>query len=158
LATAESTLQNAGLAYSVKYVVDPAKKNTVLSSAPPSGSSVDKGSPVTLTVSGGPANVAVPVLDGQQSSQAGSILNGANLVVGNISNEPTSQAAPGVIINSNPPAGTLVLPGSPVDITVAIAPPPTTTTITTTPSTTTTTSPNSSSTTTTSGSHVRRLN
>ncbi len=154
LATAESTLQNAGLTYSVKYVVDPAKKNTVLSSQPPSGSSVDKGSPVTLNVSGGPASVPVPSLANQQSSQAGSILNGANLVVGNIINQQTSQYSPGVIISSNPPAGTLVLPGSPVDITVAIAPPPTTTT-TTTPTTTTTTSPSSSTTSTTNGPPAR---
>jgi beta-lactam-binding protein with PASTA domain/tRNA A-37 threonylcarbamoyl transferase component Bud32 len=157
LATAESTLQNAGLADSVKYVVDPAKKNTVLSSQPPSGTSVDKGSSVTLTVSGGPASVPVPSLVGQQSNQAGSILSAANLVVGNITNQQTSQSSPGVILLSNPPAGTLVLPGSPVDITVAIAPPPTTTTTTTTPTTTTTTtSPSSSTTSTSPQSHSRR--
>jgi beta-lactam-binding protein with PASTA domain/tRNA A-37 threonylcarbamoyl transferase component Bud32 len=154
LATAQSRLQNAGLISTVQYVVDPHTKNTVLSSQPPSGSSVDSGSSVTLTVSGGPASVSVPPLVGQQSSQAGSLLNAANLIIGNITNEPTSQYSPGVITRSNPPAGTLVPPGSPVDITVAIAPPPTTTTTPSTSTTTTTTSP-SSSTTTTSTGHSR---
>jgi beta-lactam-binding protein with PASTA domain/tRNA A-37 threonylcarbamoyl transferase component Bud32 len=146
LTQAQSVLRSAGLASTVNYVVNNVVKGTVLSSDPTSGTSVPQGSSVTLTVSGGPANVNVPALIGQTQIQAGALLQGAGLTVGNVSTQSSTQFGAGQIISSNPGPGVSVSPGSPVDIVVSSGPPPTTTT-TTTSSTTTTTSPSSSTTT-----------
>ncbi len=153
LANAEASLRSAGLTPTVKYVVNNVQKNTVLSSDPASGASVDSGSSVTLTVSGGPANVSVPQLVGQQSGQAGNVLSTVGLVVGNITSQ-TSNAPAGQIISTSPSAGSSVAPGSSVDIVVSNGPPPTTTTTPSTTTTTTTTTP-SSSTTSSTPSHSR---
>jgi serine/threonine-protein kinase len=149
LTVAEANLRAAGLAFSVVNETNNAARGTVLSASPPSGSSVDQGSSVALTVSSGPSNVQVPSVAGQTQAQAGQTLGSFGLNLGNVSSEASTQYAANQVIRSNPPAGTSVAPGSAVDIVVSTgAPPPTTTTPPAT-TTTTTTSPSSSTTSTT---------
>ncbi len=155
VANAESILQGAGLQFTVAYKTNNAPKGTVLSSDPASGSKVNQGSSVTLTASSGPANVSVPSLIGQNQPQAGALLGQAGLNVGNVSSQPSTQYAAGLIIASNPGTGASVAPGSSVDIVVSQGPPPTTTTTTSSTTTTSTTTPTSSSSTTATAPHLK---
>ena len=142
-------LQSAGLQGTAVYKTSTALKGTVLSTDPASGTKVNQGSTVTLTVSAGPADVIVPSLIGQSQGQAGQALGAAQLNLGSITPVPSTQYPAGDVVSSNPAAGTSVPPGSSVAISVSTGPPATTTTTTTTttvPSSTTT----SSTTTTTS--------
>jgi serine/threonine-protein kinase len=147
--SAASILQSAGLTAAPVYKTSTALKGTVLSTDPASGTKVNQGSTVTLTVSAGPANVVVPSLIGLSQGQAGQTLGAAQLNLGGITSV-SSQYPAGEVVSSSPSAGTSVPPGSSVAISVSTGPPATTTTTTTTtlPTTTTTTS---SSTTTTLG-------
>jgi serine/threonine-protein kinase len=147
--SAASILQSAGLTAAPVYKTSTALKGTVLSTDPASGTKVNQGSTVTLTVSAGPANVVVPSLIGLSQGQAGQTQGAAQLNLGGITSV-SSQYPAGEVVSSSPSAGTSVPPGSSVAISVSTGPPATTTTTTTTtlPTTTTTTS---SSTTTTLG-------
>ncbi len=137
LANAQQLLQQAGLVAMVKYVTNNAAKDTVLDASPASNTTVPAGTTVTLTVSSGPAGVAVPSLAGQTQTQAGQVLGSDGLVVGNITSQSSTQFAANLVISSNPPTGTLVPPGTAVDIVVSTGPPPTTLPPTTVPPTTT---------------------
>jgi beta-lactam-binding protein with PASTA domain/tRNA A-37 threonylcarbamoyl transferase component Bud32 len=146
-ANAVAILQSAGLQSTVVYRTSTALKGTVLSTDPASGTTVNQGATVTLTVSSGPANVTVPSLVGLSQAVAGQTLGNAGLNVGNPTTVSSAQYAAGLIVSSNPGTGASVPPGSSVDIAVSSGPPPPTTTTTTAPPATTTTT--SSSTTTT---------
>jgi eukaryotic-like serine/threonine-protein kinase len=150
LSDAQSILQGVGL------VGKPLSKasasipsGTVISATPSSGTRVTQGSTVTLTVSAGPANVPVPSVSGQTQPQAGATLEGVGLNVGSITQQTSSQYSAGLVIGTNPSAGTSVQPGSSVVLIVSTGPPPPTTTTTTSPPSTTTTTTSNSSTTTT---------
>jgi serine/threonine-protein kinase len=145
---ATAILQSAGLQSTVVYRTSTAQKGTVLSSNPASGTKVNQGSTVTLTVSSGPANAIVPSLIGLTEAAAGQALGSAGLNVGNVTSVTSTQYAPGQVVSSNPGTGAGVSPGSSVDIAVSSGPPPTTTTTTVPPTTTTTTSSSTPTTTT----------
>ena len=68
---ATAILQSAGLTATVAPKVSSAQKGTVLSTNPTSGTKVNQGSAVTLTVSSGPANAIVPSLIGLSQPVAG---------------------------------------------------------------------------------------
>ncbi len=144
---AVAILQSAGLQSTAVFRTSTAPKGTVLSTNPASGTKVNQGSTVTLTVSSGPANVIVPSLAGLTQGAAGQALGSAGLNLGNVSSAASSQYAAGLVVSSNPSTGASVSPGSSVDIVVSSGPPPSTTT-TTTSTTTTTTTPTSTTATT----------
>ncbi len=137
-ANAIAILQSAGLQSAVVNRTSTAQKGTVLSTNPASGTKVNQGSTVTLTVSSGPANAIVPSLVGLTQTVAGQTLANAGLVPGNVTSIASTSAA-GLVVSSNPTTGASVPPGSSVDIVVSSGPPPTTTTTTTSTTTTTTT-------------------
>jgi serine/threonine-protein kinase len=139
-ASATAILQSAGLTVTIVNKTSSAQKGTVLSTNPTSGTKVDQGSAVTLTVSSGPANAIVPSLVGLSQAVAGQTLANAGLVVGNVTSVSSTQYQPGQVVSSNPGTGASVPPGSAVDIAVSTGPPATTTTTSTSTSTTTTTS------------------
>jgi eukaryotic-like serine/threonine-protein kinase len=139
-ANATAILQSAGLTATVATKVSSAQKGTVLSTNPTSGTKVNQGSAVTLTVSSGPANAIVPSLIGLSQPVAGQTLASAGLVVGNVTPAFSTQPA-GVVVASTPGPGASVPPGTAVDISVSQGPPPTTTTTSTSvPTSSTTTS------------------
>ncbi len=148
----QQQLQAVGLKTTVKTVTNTQQSGTVLSISPASGASVDKGSTVTLTVSGGPGAVTVPPLSGQTTSQAQTTLGQSNLKLGSVTNQPSASVPSGQVVSSDPAAGAQVPANSPVNIVVSSGPPPPTTTTTSTPPpTTTTTSTPPPTTTTTTG-------
>ncbi|MGA8724670.1 MAG: Stk1 family PASTA domain-containing Ser/Thr kinase [Acidimicrobiales bacterium] len=138
LSTAESLLQSAGLQYQVVYKSNAAPSGTVLSANPQPGTNVNPGSIVVLTVSSGPADVSVPSVIGLSQSQAGAALGQAGLSVGSVSFEASTVYSSGQVIQSNPGPGTLVSPGTAVNLAVSTGAPPATTSTTTSTSSTTT--------------------
>ncbi len=95
----------------------------VISQSPSAGSSVSKGSRVDIVVSGGPGNVAVADVSGLKAAEATSKLSQAGFKPTTRS-EPSSSVASGLVIGTNPPAGTLTQVGSPVTVIVSSGPAP----------------------------------
>ncbi len=95
-------------------------KNTIISQAAPSGSNVDSGSTVGVTVSTGPALVAVPDVSGRSPADAAALVTQMGLV-------PRMQFivdatnASGNVIAQDPPANTTVPRRSVVTLSVAVA-------------------------------------
>ncbi len=85
----------------------------VISENPPAGTLVASGSAVSLVVSTGPCLVAVPDVVGQTQAGAGITLTGAGLGTGTVTQQCSDTVAAGLVVSEDPPAGTLVAPGTP---------------------------------------------
>jgi eukaryotic-like serine/threonine-protein kinase len=99
-------------------------KGMVIGTSPDAGSSVEKGSEVTLHVSDGPGKAVVPNEIGKQLSEARSDLRseGFRVVVNFVDGQPNQP--PNVVIDQNPGEGDTVNKGSTVTLTVARQPEP----------------------------------
>src|SRR5438270_1554931 len=86
----------------------------VISESPTAGTKVASGSAVSLVVSSGPAQVAVPNVVGQMQAAATSAITGAGLTVGAVTQQSSSTVASGSVISESPTAGTMVASGSAV--------------------------------------------
>lgn len=96
----------------VRSFSDDVDEGQVISVLPKSGTTVERGSPVTIEVSRGPNLVEVPSISGADSiSEAVSIIEGAGLVAGDVNGR-----ASGTPQRTNPRAGEMVRPGTTVDI------------------------------------------
>lgn len=121
-ANAVATLQGVGLNYSERLRQSNQPGGTVLSQNPSGGSSASPGTNVVLTVST-QSSTQVPNVVGLTQAAAGSALRGANLQVGNVSQQCSSSGIPnGSVIASNPGSGATVNPGTPVDLSVSSGP------------------------------------
>ncbi len=101
----------------------------VISTDPAQGALAPRDTPINVVVSDGPPAVAVPKLIGGQQANATSQLSAIGLIAG----EVDSFGAPGdpqdgLILDQNPPAGTMLKPGGVVTLTVRRAALATTTT------------------------------
>ncbi|MGH9801904.1 MAG: PASTA domain-containing protein, partial [Blastocatellia bacterium] len=92
--------------------------NEVLSQNPAPGNVVVEGTSVNLVIATQP-RVRVPDVQNQPRSTAAQRITDARLVVGQIETRE-SPAADGTVIGQTPPAGTFVVVGSQVNLTVAI--------------------------------------
>jgi serine/threonine-protein kinase len=118
---AEQQLTNAGMKSKVQQEFsDTVKKGVVISTSPPVGTLVERGTTVTLTVSKGKEQVAVPDIEGQTEDNARNAIESAGLRVGKVTQEESDQD-PGTVIDQSPAAGKQVAKGSAVDLTVAKA-------------------------------------
>ncbi|MGH8868520.1 MAG: Stk1 family PASTA domain-containing Ser/Thr kinase [Actinomycetes bacterium] len=118
---AAQALDDAGLAVGDVRPEDSAEEaDTVLSSSPGQGSTVDRGSEVDLTVASGQNEV--PDVSGQPGSVARSTLRDAGFRVSTSSTQ-TDDASPGTVVTQSPGAGESLPLGSTVSITLAEAPP-----------------------------------
>jgi beta-lactam-binding protein with PASTA domain len=93
-------------------------EGSVIECRPPAGSQVERGSSVTLVISLGPEQVIVPNLEDRTISQATAELGDVGLLVGDTQQE-YSEKTPGLIIRSDPVAGTEVDKGSAVDFVIS---------------------------------------
>jgi serine/threonine-protein kinase len=118
---ARGTLQDAGLNVSRQLVNSDVPKGEVTAQAPGPGTTVDKGSRVTLTVSKGPVKVDVPDVVTLTKSEARAALKAAGFKVNVVEKETPAQPV-GTVIRQSPPAGAKAVKGSSVTIYVAIAP------------------------------------
>ena len=90
----------------------------VISTNPSPGTSVNSNSPVVLLVSTGPTPVQVPDVAGKTQDAATGILQQAGFTV-NVTQQNSSTVAQGLVIGTNPPAGTTVGKGSAVQLIVS---------------------------------------
>jgi serine/threonine-protein kinase len=125
----------------------------VVRTEPAIGQTVNKGAPVRIFVSTGPAQVSVPNVVGQDQDDAERALRDAGLTPDvSFTSVPFGSPDAGRVISQSVAPGTQVNPNTVVRIRVGqAAPPPTTLPPTTTTTTTTTTPPTTTTTTTTTG-------
>jgi eukaryotic-like serine/threonine-protein kinase len=91
--------------------IDP---NTVIETKPPSGTELQRGATVTVIVSKGPQDVAVPNVEGFAEEDARQELEDAGFTV-SVSDEPTDDAAnDGFVLAQDPPGGNRAQKGSTV--------------------------------------------
>ncbi len=97
------------------------KNGRVIETAPPEGSTVRKGSTVTLVVSRGKEKVAVPDLVGRSRDEAERLLREADLEPA-VKEREDEDAEPDSVLEQDPAAGTKVAKGGTVELVVAKAP------------------------------------
>ena len=117
-AAAHSQLHNAGLEFNDDQVTSDQPKGTVIAQDPAGGTTVNKGSSVTLTISKGPDTAPVPNVSGQGQTpdQATSTLQGAGFKV-QVKEIPTKdQTQDGKVIRQRPQPGTQLKKGRTVVI------------------------------------------
>jgi len=95
---------------------------SVISQSPAAGTNVAPGSAVALTVSLGPALVAVPNVVNQTQANASAALSAAGLTTGAVTNASSATVPAGSVIGQNPAAGANVALGSAVALVVSTGP------------------------------------
>jgi len=121
LAVAEATLQSAQLGYRFRFVASGQPGGTVLAQSPAPNTTARAGTQVLLTVAGG-NNTTVPNVVSDTPAQAGSQLSGANLQVGNTTQNCSNTIGNGLVSASNPGSGANVPKGTSVALTVSTGP------------------------------------
>lgn len=91
----------------------------VVDQTPTAGSMVLPGTTVNVTVSQGPAPIAVPDVIGLTQAAAQSAIISAGFTVGSISTAYSDTVPEGSVVNQTPAAGSMALPGSPVNLTLS---------------------------------------
>jgi eukaryotic-like serine/threonine-protein kinase len=137
-ANAESQLKGAGFAVARKDAPADQPKGEVVATDPQSGTSVPKGTTVTVTVSKGPGKSEVPDVTARQQDEAAQLLHAAGFSVTIVMEPVTDPGQSGIVLAEDPPGGSKAKQGTAVTISVGQLIAQTTTT-TTTPTTTTTT-------------------
>jgi eukaryotic-like serine/threonine-protein kinase len=94
------------------------QEGNVISSAPAAGAKAKANAPIDLTVSGGPVLVAVPDVTGEDQAQATAKLQAAGFKV-TPTTVTSATVAQGLVVSTNPPAGTKAGQGSGVTIDVS---------------------------------------
>lgn len=121
-ADASSAITGAGLVVASTQAPDDAvPADSVVSQDPAAATMVAPGSTVNIVVSTGPdapATVPVPDVVGQSAQDAQSTLEGAGFTVSS-TEQPSSDVDAGLVISTNPAAGTEVAPGTDVAIVVS---------------------------------------
>src|SRR4029079_10853773 len=92
---------------------------SVISQAPVAGSDVVVGSAIALTVSSGLPHVSAPDVVGLTQSAATTAITGAQLVVGTITTAASMTVPAGSVISQAPAAGSDVVVGSAIALTVS---------------------------------------
>lgn len=95
----------------------------VISQSPAAGTVVPVGSGVNITVSEGPLPVVVPVATGQTQAAARIIIMNQGLVIGTVTQQPSTTAPSGSVISESPVAGTSLNVGSAVNLVISTGPP-----------------------------------
>jgi beta-lactam-binding protein with PASTA domain len=122
---AEDAIRSEGFTPEVEQVFSTeVRRGRVIEASPPEGTTLERGSTVTLRVSRGPQQVAVPDVTGETEGNARSELEGAGLRVGEVTEEESQEAEPGTVLDQDPGSGERVAEGSAVNLTVATEPEP----------------------------------
>lgn len=103
----------------VKASSDTVPVDAIISTDPPAGEELEKGSNIEITVSAGPTEVAVPSLLGLTEQQAKDALLKAGLVLGSIVPGTSPTAPLGQVIQTTPQVGTYAASGSTVDLIIS---------------------------------------
>jgi serine/threonine-protein kinase len=118
VASAKATLEGSGFKVTTHSQANSSvPAGTVISTNPPAGTTVPQGSHIILNVSSGKQQVAVPNVIGLTLAQAKQELVAKGLVPGNVTEVPQQGTdAPGHVVAVNPGVGTMVDPGTSVDL------------------------------------------
>ena len=117
---AEVALEHAGLDVGeVQEVRDAAPRGQVLASDPAPGQRVPIPTAVALTVSTGPATVAIPDVTGQPYPRARVLLEQLGLRVGRVVVDEASLVSPNTVVGQSPAAGRTVTAGTTISLTVS---------------------------------------
>jgi beta-lactam-binding protein with PASTA domain len=114
-------LDRRGFDVNVKRSESAEGVGTVIGQSPESGTKVDKGSTVTLTVSKGPGTTSVPPVEGLSLQRASKALTSAGLFADS-SSEASDTVPKGQVISSDPAEGDFVQKGSHVRLKVSSGP------------------------------------
>ncbi len=122
-ATAESKLRKAGFKPTTQEQSSAkVAQGHVVSTDPSAGIVVEVGSPVTVFVSSGPAQVHVPDVTGQTQKAAEATLTTAGLAVGAITPQVSASQTPETVLSQSPAAPATLPTGGTVNLVVAQAP------------------------------------
>jgi beta-lactam-binding protein with PASTA domain len=94
----------------------------VISTEPSAHTEAQTGSPVTVFVSSGPAQVRVPDVTGQSEAEAKASLRAAGLEPGAVTKQEAAGAEAGAVLSQSPAAGSSVASGQSVSLVVVKAP------------------------------------
>ena len=119
VASAEARLRAAELVPQVQQVPSTKDEGTVVDQNPQEGEKVQRGSKVTLSVSGGPSTTEVPNLAGFSIDEAKQALSNVGLTLGGTEQVNNTRVEKGNVIESAPAAGTSVDVGSAVTLKVS---------------------------------------
>jgi beta-lactam-binding protein with PASTA domain len=120
---ATNVLTEAGFVVAPERVSDPeADEGQVLGTNPAEGTMLAEGDTVRLLISAGTEQVAVPELTGMTVNEANAALQGADLVLGQISEVPSEEFEQGLVVGSDPTAGSDAPAGSLVNVAVSAGP------------------------------------
>ena len=121
---AENTLKDMGLELVIaKRVIDPEKpKDVIISQDPQPGSKVSKGGTVEVVVSKGAELVTVPDCRGLSRERAEALINGANLKVGDVTEEFSASIPQGKVSSQSPEPGAKESVGATVDLAISKGP------------------------------------
>jgi beta-lactam-binding protein with PASTA domain len=114
--TAAHVLQVDGLKWKTHVVYSKKPNGTVIDQSPSVRTMVQRGDTVYLTVSGGQKKVAVPAVVNESYTSAETAVKNAGLKYRLVPVTPTPGAVVGTVTKTDPPGGTMVLPGSTVKI------------------------------------------
>ena len=139
--TADTQIRDAGLKPHFQKQESSQAKGQVIGQSPSGGSSVRRGSSVTVVVSKGLGDVTVPNVVGESKDAAVADLHASSLAARVVTQTTTEPNADGLVQRQTPSAGKRLPRGEAVTIFVGKfkAPPPTTSTTTSTTSSTTST-------------------
>jgi len=116
--SATERLKRSKLPFEVRSRPDTASEGTVLETEPPAGTTLARGEVVVVYVSSGPSGVAVPPVSGKQEDEAKRLLRAAGFTVKEVP-VPDADEEDGVVIGTDPPAGSLQPKGSTVKLKVS---------------------------------------
>jgi serine/threonine-protein kinase len=102
---AKSALEGQGFVVGRVDIQSDLAAGVVVATDPPPGTSVSKGTKITLSVSKGPATTQIPDVTTQNQADATSILQGAGLTVAVILDPVTDPSQDGVVTSQDPAAG-----------------------------------------------------
>jgi len=98
-------------------------KGLVINSIPANGSRIARGGRVSLVVSAGPHMISMPQVTGQSLTDAQAAIRHAGLVPGQVKNVTSTTIAAGIVISTDPIAGTSWPQPKPVTIVLSAGPP-----------------------------------
>jgi eukaryotic-like serine/threonine-protein kinase len=124
-AEAQKALQAKGLhSRLVQVFSETVTAGRVAGTDPDPGQPVSKNGTVTVQVSKGPERYPVPTVVGKSRDDAESAITDQHLAVGEVRSAYSDTAAVGVVISSDPAAGTQLAPGKAIDLVVSKGPAP----------------------------------
>jgi eukaryotic-like serine/threonine-protein kinase len=119
---ARNLLERAGFTVARETEAGEQEAGVVIDQVPEPGDVVDRGSEVTIVVSAGPEQVAVPDLIGDTVPAARLELGEVGLTLGTPQSEPSDEFEQGQIISQDPPADEMVDSGTLVSVVVSSGP------------------------------------